>query len=33
MVLAISSIVMSLLTYRRVTNALPIILLRSARAG
>ena len=32
-VLAISSIVMSLLTYRRVTGVLPIILLRSARAG
>jgi len=33
MVLAISSIVISLLIYRRVTGILPIMLLRSARAG
>jgi len=33
MVLAISSIVMSLLTCRRVTGALPVILLRSTRAS
>jgi len=33
MVLAISSVIMSLLTRRRVTDVLPIISLRSARAG
>jgi len=33
MVLAISSIIISLLTRRQVTGILPIILLRSARAG
>ena len=32
-VLAISSVDISLLTYRRVTSALPVILLRSARAS
>jgi len=33
MVLAISSVVMLLLTYRQVTGVLPVMLLRSAGAG
>jgi len=33
MVLAISSVIMSLLTLRRVTGVLPVMLLRSAGAG
>jgi len=33
MVLAISSIIISLLTYRQVTSILPVMLLRSTKAS